>query len=201
MSLTRIDFVRHGQPEGGNRFRGHGIDDPLSEQGWKQMRETAAAVTDWQRVISSPMQRCIAFAEWLSQERGLPLDLEPDFREVGFGSWEGVSRSELKGQRRDEYDAFYRDPVNNRPPGAEALVDFGERVSRALNSLVQRHTGQNILVVAHAGVIRAAIGQVLQSPPAFWYQCDVANAGLTRLACEPGNLKLVRHNWLPALTN
>jgi alpha-ribazole phosphatase len=199
MPLTRIDLVRHGQPEGGNRFRGHGVDDPLSSLGWQQMRATAAMVDDWQQVISSPMQRCIAFARWLSNERGLPLELVPDLREIGFGSWEGVSRSELREQRRDEYEAFYQDPVHNRPAGAEPLDDFGHRVARALDAAATQHAGERVLIVAHAGVIRAAIGHVLQSPPALWYQCDVANAGLTRLVRDNEAWRLVRHNWLPTM--
>jgi alpha-ribazole phosphatase/probable phosphoglycerate mutase len=198
MPTTRIDLIRHGQPDGGNRFRGHGIDDPLSALGWEQMRQTARAIDDWQRIISSPMRRCLAFAEWLSQERGLALTVEQDFREVGFGSWEGVSRSELQSQRREEYDAFYRDPVHNRPPGAEPLAAFGQRVGRALTSLSAHYAGERLLVVAHAGVIRAAVGHVMQCPPAYWYQADVANAGLTRFVYEGDAMRLVIHNWRPS---
>ena len=68
VTTTRLDYLRHGQPIGGQRFRGNGIDDPLSGLGWRQMRETAAAIGSWQRVITSPMQRCAAFAEWLATQ-------------------------------------------------------------------------------------------------------------------------------------
>ena len=40
--VTRIDLIRHGEPVGGRRYRGQ-IDDPLSEKGWKQMREECAS--------------------------------------------------------------------------------------------------------------------------------------------------------------
>ena len=49
---TLLDYLRHGQPEGGQRFRGNGIDDALSELGWRQMHDTAASVTGWQRNVS-----------------------------------------------------------------------------------------------------------------------------------------------------
>jgi len=29
--------MRHGEPVGGRAYRGHSIDDPLSEKGWQQM--------------------------------------------------------------------------------------------------------------------------------------------------------------------
>ena len=197
MPVTRIDLLRHGQPEGGDRFRGHGVDDPLSPVGWQQMRTTAAAFPDWERIVSSPMRRCLAFAEWLAAERGLPLSVEQDLREVGFGVWEGTDKDELRERRREEYDAFYRDPVHRRPAGAEPLADFGRRVSQALVGLSERFSGKQVLVVAHAGVIRAALGLTLQNDPIYWYRTDVANAALTRLEFDGTKIRLIAHNWRP----
>ena len=199
MRKTTIDYLRHGQPTGGSRYRGHGIDDPLSEQGWRQMRETTAGIGGWDRIISSPMRRCVAFAQSLAAERELPLDVEQDLREVGFGSWEGAAREDLKQQRSTEYEAFYADPVNNRPAGAEPLEAFGVRVGAVFDHLVRTYIGEHLLVVAHAGVIRATLGHVTQSPPIAWYRAEVGNAGLTRFLHDTRGAKLVVHNWRPAL--
>ncbi|MFO8155736.1 MAG: histidine phosphatase family protein, partial [Thiohalospira sp.] len=89
-SHTTVDLLRHGEPEGGRRYRGQS-DDPLSATGWQQMQAAVAGATPWQRVISSPLSRCRVFAETLAAERGLPLEVEADFREIGFGEWEGQS--------------------------------------------------------------------------------------------------------------
>ena len=51
-----------------------------------------------------------------------------------------------------------------------------------------------MLVVAHAGVIRAALGHVLQAPPAAWYRVKVDNAGLSRFAREGEITQLHFHN-------
>ena len=197
--VTLLDYMRHGEPVGGSRFRGHGVDDPLSDRGWEQMRATGAALTGWQRVVSSPMQRCIAFAHWLADERGLPLEVIDDLREVGFGSWEGVQRDLLREERRAEYDAFYADPVNRRPAGAEPLDDFGARVSAVYDSLVQRHAGEHLLVICHAGVIRATLGHVVRMPALDWYRTEVDNAAVSRFAHDRRGPRLVAHNWRPAL--
>lgn len=199
MRKTTLDYLRHGEPTGGNRYRGHGVDDPLSERGWRQMRETTAGIDGWHRVVSSPMQRCVAFSEWLAEQRNLPLQVEQDLREVGFGSWEGASRKALREQRREEYEAFYADPVNNRPPGAEPLAVFGARVGAVFDQLIDTYPGEHLLVVAHAGVIRATLGHVTQSPPIAWYRAAVDNAGLTRFVHDARGAKLVAHNWQPAL--
>jgi broad specificity phosphatase PhoE len=50
--------------------------------------------------------------------------------------------------------------------------------------MVERYAGQSVLVVAHAGVIRAIIAGVLNMPPAAMYRIHVANAGITRLRTD-----------------
>ncbi len=194
MTDTLIDLLRHGEPVGGRRFRGNGVDDPLSEAGWQQMWRAVGEAVPWERVVTSPMLRCRSFAEAFAQRHGLPLHVEPDFREVGFGTWEGASPDEILARDPESYAAFYRDPVVNRPPGAEPLAAFAARVDRAIAEAVGRWTGEHLLVVAHAGVIRAALGQVLQAHPVAWYRTRIDNAGLTRLRSGSGGNRLEFHN-------
>jgi len=196
---TLLDYLRHGQPEGGSKYRGQNVDDPLSERGWQQMRDTVSALRGWSRIISSPMARCRDFAHWLGEQRQLPVSVIDDLKEVGFGSWEGATRAELLAQRADEYHAFYADPVNQRPQGAEALHAFGQRVATVFEQLLAEHPGEHLLVVAHAGVIRATLGHVTQAPPASWYRAAVDNAAISRFAHDRHGSKLVVHNWRPQL--
>ena len=196
---TLLDYLRHGEPIGGSRFRGHGIDDPLSEKGWQQMRQTTAAIAGWQRIVSSPLRRCADFAQWLAEQNGLPLEIHDDLKEVGFGTWEGLTRGELRRDRAMEYDAFYQDPVNNRPAGAEPLDAFGDRVSAVFDQLIQTYPGQHLLIVAHAGVIRASLGHVTQAPAINWYRTVVDNAAVSRFVHDRRGTRLVTHNWRPSL--
>lgn len=199
MSKTRLDYLRHGEPMGGSRFRGNGVDDPLSDLGWRQMRSSVGAFDDWQRVVCSPMQRCAAFAHWVGEQRDLPVEVVDDLREVGFGAWEGCSREQLKQSRRAEYDAFYVDPVNNRPGGAEPLDAFGRRVAAVFEDLVERYRGQQLLVVCHAGVIRATLGHVTRAPATTWYRAQVDYAAMSRFVHDPRGAWLAAHNWRPTL--
>jgi broad specificity phosphatase PhoE len=191
---TILDFIRHGEPEGGRLYRGAAIDDPLSEEGWRQMWQAVGEDCHWDQLVSSPLQRCHAFALALGEKHGLPLSVEQDFREVGFGDWEGRNPVEIQQQDAEEYAAFYSDPVNNRPPGAEDLLDFGRRVARAFECTASAHIGKRVLVVAHAGVIRAALGHVMQAPPTAWYRVKVDNAGLSRFLVSGSERQLIFHN-------
>lgn len=181
---TRLDLLRHGEPVGGSRYRGQ-VDDPLSERGWQQMRAAVEGRGDWQQVITSPLSRCSEFAHELAGQRAVPVSVEPRFAEVGFGDWEGLSRAELEAQDADQVRRFYEDPVRHRPGGAEPLDEFIGRVAAGLEHVLERHTGQSVLVVAHAGVIRAIMATVLDMSPVAMYRIHVANAGITRLRTDP----------------
>jgi probable phosphoglycerate mutase len=194
MKETLVDFLRHGEPVGGRRYRGDGVDDPLSEKGWQQMWAAVGDPVPWQRVVSSPLQRCHAFALALAERHRLPLRVEQRFREVGQGAWEGLSPDQIRQRDPDAYADFHHDPCRNRPPGAEPLDAFGQRVAGALEELFSACPGEHVLVVAHAGVIRAALGYVLQSDPVAWYRTRIDNAALTRFRRGPYGNKLEFHN-------
>lgn len=196
MTDTLIDFLRHGEPVGGRRYRGDGADDPLSDRGWQQMWDAVGDNLPWTHIVTSPMQRCHAFARALHEHHSLPVEVDTRFREVGLGSWEGLSPDEIIARNENEYRDFYRDPQRNRPHGSEPLEAFGARVAEALESLLQRYQDQHVLVIAHAGVIRAALGHVLQSEPAAWYRTRIDNAAFTRFMSGRYGIKLEFHNRL-----
>lgn len=194
MTDTLIDFLRHGEPVGGRRYRGDGVDDPLSEKGWQQMWTAVGDNAPWTQIVSSPMQRCHAFAQTLQEKLDIPLSVDERFREVGFGVWEGQSPDEIIARNEAEYRAFYEDPQRNRPSGSESLEDFGARVSSALDDVFTAHPEGHVLVVAHAGVIRAALGYVLQATPVAWYRTRIDNSAFTRFLSGSYGIKLEFHN-------
>jgi len=185
-TVTTIDLMRHGEPVGGSRYRGQ-IDDPLSDLGWQQMRDAALDNIPWQAIISSPLIRCSAFAEELAETNDLPIDLDARLKEIGFGVWEGMTRCQLRADDPDIIRRFFRDPIANRPQGAELLTDFQHRISAAIEDVVSRYSGQHVLVVAHAGVIRAAMSYVLGSPIENMFRIKVSNAAITRLQFTSGS--------------
>jgi alpha-ribazole phosphatase/probable phosphoglycerate mutase len=193
---TQLDFLRHGEPMGGRKYRGQ-TDDPLSEKGWAQMRAAVGHSRPWQAIVSSPLIRCSAFSETLAREMGVHLVLEDRLREVAFGAWEGRTAAELKAEDPHAVFNFKRDPVGTRPAGAEDLAHFQARVAQAFDALVDAYQGQHILVVAHAGVIRMAICHVLGMPAAHAYRLQVGSAAMARFRVEQKSVgRLAQLLWL-----
>lgn len=189
---TIIDLIRHGEPVGGSRYRGY-RDDPLSDKGWRQMREAVGDHCPWDVIITSPLQRCAAFAEELSARHGVPMEIEPRFMEIGFGAWEGKTRAELEAENPGCLQHFYADPVNHTPPGAEPLLTFRDRVTTAFDAMVSRYEGHHVFIVGHAGLIRMIIGHALAMPLDRIFRIQVDNACLTRLRVDDGQAALVFH--------
>jgi len=181
--VTTLDLLRHGEPQGGARFRGV-TDDPLSEAGWQQMRAAVGAHPEWRVVVASPLQRCAAFAAWLAGHHGLPWEPEEGFREIGFGDWEGRTAQELMQSAPEALTAFWHDPAVNTPPGGEPLLEFTARVAAAWEALLARHAGQQVLVVAHGGVIRTILGHLLHMPLTHLFRLEVPFGAMSRVRVE-----------------
>ena len=189
----RIDLLRHGQVQGGRKYRGHGVDDPLSEQGWQQLQQATAHNPGWQQVVSSPLIRCARFAEHFARQQNLPLQLEPRLREVGFGQLEGLSRTQLEQEQPQQLADFLADPVQHRPPGAEPLEALVTRVGTVLEQLA-RHDATHHLLLVHAGVIRAALAHTLALPLTALYQVEIRTAHFTCLHYQQGRWSLLGIN-------
>ena len=176
-------MIRHGEPVGGRRYRGQ-VDDPLSDKGWHQMWAAVANPPPWEHIISSPLARCREFAVSLGEKLAVPVTQDARLREVGFGAWEGKTASELRDRDPGIIARFYSDPVNNRPQGAEPLADFAHRVSTAFADALSTYPGRHVLIVAHAGVMRAVIAHVLDVPLGAMYRITVENASLIQIRSD-----------------
>lgn len=183
MQQTLVDMLRHGEPVGGRKYRGH-IDDPLSEKGWQQMRNAVAEKCPWDLIVSSPLSRCISFAKEQVARHKIPLVVDDRFMEIAFGEWEGKTADEISQNDPDAVMNFYRDPEKYRPQDAEILSDFQSRVINAWNELIKEYTDKHILLITHAGVMRMVLRQILNMPLESMYRIQVPNAGITRIQID-----------------
>jgi len=184
---TTIDLLRHGEPDGGPRYRGH-RDDPLTELGWRQMSAAVDGLggseAGWSQIVSSPLQRCADFARQLAGQSGLPLALEPDLREIHFGQWEGKDSAQLLREDPHRLQRYWADPQAVTPPGGESLARFQQRVGRAWTRLLQRHSGGHLLLITHGGVMRVLLNTMLGIPPRAMFGIHIPYASLSRLRVE-----------------
>jgi alpha-ribazole phosphatase len=165
---TRLHLIRHGEVAnaGVPRYNGH-TDVGLSERGVAMYHDLKGRFSD--RAISacyvSDLQRCVIGARILGEHLGLEPVIHRELREMCVGVWEGKSWAELMAEYPDEWQARLDDIVNYRiDGGGENLLDVHGRVMPVIHSLVERHRGEEILVVAHGGVNRIILLDAIGAP-------------------------------------
>ena len=114
-----------------------------------------------QHIASSPLSRCLDFAQQLSKKLKIGYSVDDRFKEIGFGTWEGLTPDEIIANDIDALKQFYKDPIRNRPEGAEPLESFSSRVWDAYEDIARKHVNEKVLIVGHAGVVRAITANIL----------------------------------------
>lgn len=148
--MPTIDLLRHGDT-GQRGFRGQ-LDDALSTAGWEQMR-AAVAGRRWDVVVSSPLQRCAAFAQELAARGNAAWYQDARLAEYHFGRWQDLALETIAERQAEALARFWSDPAGHPPPGAEPFAAFEARIRAALDAMTHM-ARRRVLVVTHGGVIR-----------------------------------------------
>lgn len=173
----RLDLLRHGETEHGGGLRGS-LDDALTPLGWQQMRDAVAEPRAWDRIVSSPLQRCARFADELATRLELPMQLAPDLQELHFGDWEGINTAQLMETDAEGLGRFWENPYTFTPPNGEPVVAFSERVLGAVRRLQSAYDGERVLLISHGGVMRLLLAQALGLPREQLLQVIVGHGDL-----------------------
>ena len=165
--MATILLVRHGETDWNvqRRVQGHS-DTPLNATGRAQAEELARTLEGEpiDAVYSSDLERATATAAIVAKRLGLDVKLEPALREKHFGTWEGLTDTEV----------FERFP--EAQPGrwgdGETSEEMSERVIRAIERIAGHHPDGRALVVTHDGPVRALL-RACGEPGDFVANCHV----------------------------
>ena len=172
----RVYVARHGETtwnvEG--RYQGRRESD-LSPLGMRQAYALgeAAAALGLQRVVSSPLRRCVESASPSAERLGLALETDDTLIEIAHGTWEGRLRDEIAANDPERYRAWRSDPAHVAFDGGETVAQVQERWL----AFARRPVSAPTLVVTHDAVVRVALLAATARPlDAFW-DVRVENAG------------------------
>jgi broad specificity phosphatase PhoE len=180
-----VYLMRHGRPEGGVRYRGS-TDDPLTAEGLARMQHAVAGCGAFDAVVSSPLRRCADFARTLSKQSGAPLTIEPRFREMHFGEWEGQTPQALMAACPELLRQFWADPLAHPPPGAEPLDAFRARVISAWHAQLGPLDGPRSLLIVHGGTVRVILAHLRRLSVRELICLSVPYASVHRVTVKPG---------------
>ncbi len=191
---TVVDVLRHGALEGGVRYRG-GTEARLTPEGRAAMDAVWAALRDSvELIVTSPLSRCHDPARDWATEADKPLMVMPDFRELAYGDWEGLTHQEIEARFPGWLARWRADPSTLSIPNAESWAAFSARVESAWRRLLDEAAGCHVLLVAHSGTLRALLAHVLGAPPATCRRLAVPYACWSRFQHADGRTVLICHN-------
>jgi len=191
---TRLIVVRHGETAWNvdTRIQGQ-LDIGLNATGERQAQQLGEALADETvaAVYASDLSRAWNTARAVAGSLGIEVIAEPRLRERAFGQFEGRTFADIEANSPDDARRWRTRDPEFAPAGGESLIVFRERVTAVVAELSARHPGEQVVLVAHGGVMdvlyRAATGQALQAPRT-WH---LGNAAINRLLWTPQGLSLV----------
>ena len=190
-------IVRHGQTLANRQgiLQGH-LDVPLSEHGKKQAELVAEALSraSIDAVYSSDLDRACATAQAIGKYHNLEPITDPRLREIHCGSSQGKTMEESRRLYPEFFTAFEKDPLNTpRPGGGESFADLCHRSVSALEDILQRHPGSNVVIVTHGGVIRCLLAHAdgVKPDPS---STTPANASISIISTQGGKLRVEKFN-------
>ncbi len=186
-----IWLARHGETTWNmaGRYQGR-MESALSALGVRQgtaladhfFAELQAGARVPARIVSSPMLRCAATAQFTADRLGLPIETDERLIEIAHGTWDGRYRDDLAREDPERYRAWRNDPASVSFDGGESLADVRERW-RSFAADLARET-RDTLVCTHDAVVRCALVDLAARPLASFWDVQVENAGYALLATD-----------------
>ncbi len=198
MSATRIIAIRHGETDWntGARIQGH-TDIALNPRGQWQAQRLALALAEEQidHIYTSDLTRAHATAQAIAKQTSIahlrPIQTHSGLRERAFGQFEGSTFEHIAAVWPQAAQRWKQRDPDFAPPDGETLQFFYHRIQSTLNTLASQHPGQQIVIVAHGGVMdvlyRLATQQSLTSPRTW----ELGNTAINRLLWTPDSLTIV----------
>ncbi|MEU5540735.1 histidine phosphatase family protein [Streptomyces sp. NPDC020362] len=192
-------LVRHGETEwslsGQHTSR---TDLPLTTHGEEQAKSLAPLLTGrtYALALTSPLGRAIRTADLAGLTGTVP---DPDLHEWDYGGYEGVTTADIH-RTRPAWD-LWTDGVPPGPEGhpGESPEEIGARADRVL-ARVERalaSDGADVILVAHAHVLRVLTARRLGLPPAEGRLFQLATGTVSRLSTEHGRPVIAEWNRRP----
>ncbi len=126
-------------------------------------------------IYASPLQRCSKLAQALNLGEHFE---DHRLLELNFGDWEMSAWDDIP---RHIFDDWAHDYANKAPPNGETFSQLQQRGLNFLKEILQKHAGQNIVVVTHGGMIRALLAHVLNMELKGLFRFTIDHSSVTQL--------------------
>ncbi len=198
--MSGVFLVRHGQTDWNRerRFQGH-IDIELNTQGQNEAERLGLRleVEGIAAIYTSDLVRAEATAQPLARRVKLPIVALPGLKERHYGIFEGLTPREIALRHPREHGCWSSYDPGFVIPEGESQDGFRDRILAAIDALIERHRGEEILIVTHGGALDMVYRRCLGLPWNAPRTCPVPNAALNLLATREEKVQI--RSWADTL--
>jgi probable phosphomutase (TIGR03848 family) len=170
----------------------------LNEHGRAQAQRVADRLAR-ERIVAiqtSPLERARETAQCIAAKLQLQAEICEAVNEIDFGEWSGRTFQELHEDPR--WAAWNSARSVTRAPHGESMFEVQARIVRHFESLRSRYPEQNVVLVSHADVIKAALLYCLGIPLDGYSRLEISPASISALAIGEWGTKVLSMNEVPA---
>jgi broad specificity phosphatase PhoE len=187
--MNRLYFVRHGENPANltKQFSHRKIDFPLNEKGRLQAVQTAAFFQDKDihEIYASPLKRSMETAAFIAGRLRLSYSIVEGFREINVGELEEKPASvELWNIHNRVFLDWFTGKPDTCFPGGENYFSLWRRTQEAFDQITAGKSGRNLLVVGHAGMLTAIMGELCPQAGKDWLSSTNHNCAITEILLE-----------------
>lgn len=175
---TTVLLIRHGETEWNTLGKFQGCTDiELSEEGIKQAILLEKRLDgDFDYIYSSPLIRAAETAKIISENAEKEVIIAPEIREINFGEWEGLTIHEIKEKYPDIFSAWRNDKKESCICGGDSSIhNAANRATKCILDIVSKHKGKKIVIVAHGGIIKAALIGIFEWDMTMYHKIALGN--------------------------
>ena len=186
--MSRLLLVRHGDTElnSAERYWGH-TDVELSAAGLRQAERLRdrLATEKINAIYSSDLLRASVTAKIIASRHQLDVITCAELQEINFGDVEGLTFDEISRLYPEVTKLWVERSLKLEYPGGESLDQFNNRVSKFQDRLEKHAAEETILIVAHSGVLRTLVCQLLGIELRYRWQFRLDFASLSIVETYP----------------
>ncbi|MEW2917966.1 histidine phosphatase family protein [Ruegeria sp. ANG10] len=192
--MTRLHLVRHGPTHAKTMVGWSDLPADLSDRA--AIARLHDHLPDKALVVSSDLMRAADTASAIQGKRQR-LPHHSDLREIHFGAWELRNFKEIEAEDPDLAFAYWDNPGDVRPPNGESWNEVRARVDAVIDQLIDDHSGHDLIIVAHFGVILTQVQRALgvDAQEAFSHRID--NLSVTDITRHGDRWSVGRINHCP----